>query len=113
MCSLSEHHARMAIPGTRTWLMADRLAGYKLAAHIVSLRADGSSWELIAQQLTAEFGVSVTAPTVQSWHRQITADEEQERSSTDKSRAPAPSTLARTEAREPDPTITTELGGSQ
>lgn len=56
----------MAI-ASANYRMADRLAGGNLDAELVSLRAEGLSYESIAARLFAAHGIEVSPPTVRSW----------------------------------------------
>lgn len=64
----------MTTPSSSLWRMADRVSDGTLATTIVDLRAEGASWEQIAQRLHADHRIEVTAVTVADWHRQLTTD---------------------------------------
>lgn len=68
----------MTTPSSSLWRMADRVSDGTLADSIVHLRAEGASWEHIAQRLHADHHIEVTAVTVADWHRQLTAGSDEQ-----------------------------------
>lgn len=56
-------------------LMADRLAGGKLAEEISHYRKLKAPWQSIASHLHAEFGVEVTGDTLRIWAREMGVDD--------------------------------------
>ncbi len=64
-------------PRSGTYRMANRLTGGKLADLLTEYRAAGLSWDDISRRLYGDFGVEVTAVTLQSWASEpATSDQE-------------------------------------
>lgn len=62
---------------TNAFRMADRMAGGRLLEIIRASLADGSSLEHIAQQLYADFGITVSGKTLRRWIDRFGGDEAQ------------------------------------
>lgn len=60
---------------TAQYRMADRLTGGSLADLLTKLRGQAVSYEGIARQLFADFGIEVTRQTVANWVAELEIEE--------------------------------------
>jgi len=61
-------------PTSTAWRLADTVSGGKLRSALLAARAEGLSYQAIADRLEAEHGVLVSRVTVRNWLVQLAED---------------------------------------
>lgn len=70
--------AAMQAPGvvrSAQFRMANHLAGGELASIMTTLYGESHSWEQVARQLYATYGVTITGQTLRRWAEQLGIEE--------------------------------------